>query len=90
MTTKWHPGHEATKEAWTAVTTNLAERATRGLWGSRTMAVTIARTTGLTARRAEDLIASAIHHGYLEERPSPLDTGHHTHPTQVRIKDAPS
>lgn len=86
MTTTWNPNHPSTINAWSVVHASLTERASRGLWGSRSMAATLARSAGLTPKRAEDLIASAIRHGYLEERPSPLDTGHHTHPTQVRLR----
>ncbi len=88
--TTWTPHHPATKTAWEAVVENLTERAQADLWGSRSIAVSIARTAGLSPARADDLIRSAIKHDYLEERPAPPGTDHHRrrHPTQVRLAGA--
>lgn len=90
--TTWTPNHESTREAWEAVVANLQERGERGLWGSRTIATTLAqRAGGLTWKRADELIRSSIKHGYLEERPYPSQPhGHHRTQTQVRLPGATS
>jgi hypothetical protein len=83
--TDWTPEHPSTRAAWTAVLANLTERANRGRWSSRTIAITIAQREGdLDYKRAADLIRSAIKHGYLEERPYPGEPrGHNREQTQI-------
>jgi hypothetical protein len=81
-TTTWTPTHELTRDAWEAVTANIRDRQDRGLWSSREIAITIAQHAGLHRPRAVDLIRSAIKHGYLEERESPLGPDH---TSQVRL-----
>jgi hypothetical protein len=81
-TPTWTPTHESTRDAWEAVTANIRDRQERGLWSSRTIAETIAQHAGLHRARAVDLIRSAIKHGYLEERESPLGPDH---TSQVRL-----
>lgn len=89
--TNWNPHHPVTTTAWTAVVESLTRRAEDGLWSSREIAIAIAKQTGLTRSRAVDLIASAIRHGYLEERPYPdwCEAHRHGH-TQVRLPMEPS
>lgn len=79
--TTWDPNHESTHEAWAAIVTNLHTRHHHDGWGSFTIALAIARNTGLTTKRAGDLIRSAIKHGYLEQRHPILST------KQVRLID---
>lgn len=63
----WTPDHISTKDAWDAIVGNLTQRD----WGSQRLMATLARNTGLTPKRAADLIRSAIKHGHLQARLHP-------------------